>query len=875
MTTKSLQPSLVKHRLHLPEVLIKKYRQLIGLPRFNRAYIVVSLIVRLRNTLFWALLGVRIQQGNADQIVDTSLFGSAATFHGAASPNTHSYLLKWPIFFLINVFGASNTISEIFTVATVLLTVLFLVLFLYRIERRPFVFATICLALASVLLLIPAEPYAGGILPVNMAMLTTRNLEYIVYIASLVLLLRSPKLKSWSFWVATVSMGVLFASDKLFLAFSIGGALLALIIYARYQRWNYVSSSINWLILGVIAAAIGSGILIAINASAITHTSSQSTVSPYGLSSSAHGVVLGSIYAVLGLLTNFGANPAYDAKLVKSIPHELLSHFMGAADPAYIVNLGVLVVGLIVTFRLIRTSFIQRSDPNAKISKAATLVMMLSATTIIAFFSFILTNHYYVVDARYLAVSLFAVFIAMATYARTNRHWRPEQFAWIGMVLLISIAFGMVAAERGYKADMGALNDQNNRNSQIVEVLAQHPVSTLVGDYWRVLPIKLASNNTLNVTPLANCTQLQKVLTSNAWQPDLNRTNFAYLLTFDGSLTNYPNCTIQQVVSAYGRPNGSTLIEGNFSHPKELLLFYDQGIRKASAAHPPLTKEPTTVLPIAPSALPNISCSGPSSMNIVAHQDDDILFMNPDIMHDIQMGYCVRTVYVTAGDDGGGKFYWLSREQGSEAAYAAMLGVPDIWVQRTVELSVHEYVIVANIRGNTKISLIFMNLPDGNLQGQGFSASNHESLAKLESGRINTLHTVDGQSYYSSTQLTDALDDLIDIYQTSLIRTLASYISLKFPDHSDHVSVGWYVKQAYKQYESQQYANRVVIPLEFYIGYPIHALPANVSGAQLSQKEMIFLTYAKYDSHVCQTQQSCKQTPTYAAYLAREYQNVY
>ena len=60
-----------------------------------------------------------------------------------------------------------------------------------------------------------------------------------------------------------------------------------------------------------------------------------------------------------------------------------------------------------------------------------------------------------------------------------------------------------------------------------------------------------------------------------------------------------------------------------------------------------------------------------------AHQDDDILFMNPDLSADIAERRCIRTVYITAGDSGAGEGYWHSREQGAKAAYAQMYGSKD------------------------------------------------------------------------------------------------------------------------------------------------------------------------------------------------------
>lgn len=62
-------------------------------------------------------------------------------------------------------------------------------------------------------------------------------------------------------------------------------------------------------------------------------------------------------------------------------------------------------------------------------------------------------------------------------------------------------------------------------------------------------------------------------------------------------------------------------------------------------------------------------CSLGSTLNVVAHEDDDLLFLSPDLLHNIQAGRCVRTVFVTAGDSGAGAGYWQGREAGSKAAY--------------------------------------------------------------------------------------------------------------------------------------------------------------------------------------------------------------
>ena len=39
-------------------------------------------------------------------------------------------------------------------------------------------------------------------------------------------------------------------------------------------------------------------------------------------------------------------------------------------------------------------------------------------------------------------------------------------------------------------------------------------------------------------------------------------------------------------------------------------------------------------------------------MDVVAHEDNDILFMDPVAPADVAAGRCLTTVYLTAGDDG-------------------------------------------------------------------------------------------------------------------------------------------------------------------------------------------------------------------------------
>ncbi len=850
---------------------IKQLHKLAGKPKFAKSYLVTCLIILFATTSLWAVVGALLQQGNADQLINTYLFQDSATFHGALLPDQHSFLIKWPIFLAVRLFGFNTASFVTMTLLIVLLTVAGLVYVLSRIEKRPIILGTLCLALASVLLLVPAQPYAGGLLPVNMAMLATRNLEYIFYIAGLYCVAKAPRIRSKYFLGAALLLGLLIASDKLFLSVSLAGGALALICYTLAKRWESSSLSARLLLAGVGAGLVGIILKGLINHLGVTRIVSLASVGPYGLAHGLKALSLGVIYAAGGFMTNFGANPAYDALTLRAIPSRAVHNMLSLAGPAYLINFAVLAFGLTVCVLILLRSVGLFKQPKLEISATATgLSLMLLWGTVAVIGLFIVTNHYYVVDARYLTLGLFAVFVSLAVWTSGQR-LKPELWLLCAPVLVFSIVCSSLALGIN-KAPRQAATSVAQRNQLIAQTIASHRVDVLVGDYWRVIPTKLSADNNQLVVPLSGCTTNRQILTSTKWQPDLHKHSFAYLLTLEGSATDYPNCTFQQVEKGYGLPNSSALIDGTLSHPKEQLLFYDRGIHQAHSG--PITKlKSATVLPVDLSEINHTSCSVPTIMNVVAHQDDDLLFMNPDIYHDIQAGHCIRTVYLTAGDAGADAPYWLSREKGSEAAYSLMTGSKSIWIQRIVKLPNGQFVTIDSPKGNNNISLIFMHLPDGNLRGEGFGASHNESLSSLEAGRIPNIETVDHQSTYDISQLAGALVALMHAYQPAEVRTQSDYAGTHYTDHSDHLAAGKITVKAFRDYETQQYAGYLTVPLKFYEGYPIRQSGSNVSGQDLQNKEAIFMAYAAFDGSVCHSVEQCHHTPTYGSYLDRQYTN--
>jgi len=728
--------------------------------------------------------------------------------------------------------------------------------------------------MASVLMLIPAQPYAGGLLPVNMAMIATRNLEYIVYIYAVILLIKSPVIKSKKFWLSIGLMSILIASDKLFFTISVGAALLAMFYYAFRNKVIMDNLVAKWLIVTV-SGFIGSAIILWLIAAAhITHFSNQ-TVGPYGLVTSLHNVLLAVFYSISGALTNLGANPASSTTIIHSMPASLVHHFFSLGIVGYVVNIGVVLLGICIFIWEIKHSLTAKIKTSKKDTESDyRLAAILGWTTLATFAAFIVTNHAYSVDSRYLTIAFFAIFVAITSYSKTKK-LRPEILMIVSGVLLIGVISGCSVALSSYNSDKQTMNDVNNRNQTIAQALKVHKVDTLVGDYWRVIPTKLSLGSNQTITPLSGCETLRQGLSSSLWQPNLHKVSFAYLLSLSGgNLTNYPNCSINQVTATYGRPNSSILIKGTLSSPQELLLFYDKGISKSEVTSLSSVVADAVILPTNISSLPAVTCNHPTIMNIVAHEDDDILFMNPDIIHELDQGYCERSIYITAGDAGEGIFYYISRQKGSEAAYAQMLHIPNVWIEKIIQLAPNEYVTMASPKNNTKVTLVFFHLPDGGLENTGFAPTGFQTITKLFRGNIKTIDSVDRQSSYTLPNLENALINLMTFFTPAEIRTQSTYSGDNTPikDHPDHNTVGAIVTIAAGQYNNDIYGNLTSIPVEYYEGYPMRLSPANVFGDDLLLKEAAYVAYGTFDPSTCSTVAQCNQIATYSSYLARQYQ---
>ncbi|WP_329614704.1 PIG-L family deacetylase [Streptomyces brevispora] len=232
----------------------------------------------------------------------------------------------------------------------------------------------------------------------------------------------------------------------------------------------------------------------------------------------------------------------------------------------------------------------------------------------------------------------------------------------------------------------------------------------------------------------------------------------------------------------------------------------------------------------------------------VAHEDDDLLFVNPEMQRAMGPQCAFSTVYLTAGDAGRsytGADYVQEREEGVRAAYAEMAGVPDRWTRHDVHVGTRT-IASYTLNGRTGVRLSFLRLPDGNPVGSGYPRHAHQSLLKLFRGEIRDIRPVDGAQSYTEGQLIDSLTALAR--QDGIRRVLTlDYDNTSFghtytpgADHSDHgVAARYFRRVAFGLPDSPR------IGVTGYLGYDMSRLPENLGPILTRQKDAIFQSYRR------------------------------
>ncbi len=264
-------------------------------------------------------------------------------------------------------------------------------------------------------------------------------------------------------------------------------------------------------------------------------------------------------------------------------------------------------------------------------------------------------------------------------------------------------------------------------------------------------------------------------------------------------------------------------------------------------------------------------CNGIKDLAFVAHLDDDLLFMNPDIASNIAAGGCVRVVYLTASDAGEGDTYMLGRERGVRAAYAYMAHKPDRWKEDTGTVAGHR-IARFTLEDNPRVQLWHMRLKDPWL-GKGWGSLTPLSRTESEPGQtVDTLGPY--PETYSREQLIDTLAELIRHYAPTTVRHLDDTITVPYTQlcwrcaghgHPDHIASARLVRAAMLRAPGN-YAETG------YIDYPSQERATNLADTEIASKALIFQHYAWNDYHYCAGPTGCKEPAgPAAAWVQRAY----
>nr|NLI51423.1 hypothetical protein [Propionibacterium sp.] len=250
--------------------------------------------------------------------------------------------------------------------------------------------------------------------------------------------------------------------------------------------------------------------------------------------------------------------------------------------------------------------------------------------------------------------------------------------------------------------------------------------------------------------------------------------------------------------------------------------------------------------PAHPAAAALAATSGRTILSVVAHPDDDLLFLNPDILSDIRAGSTVWTVFLTDGRANGDPAqhdadFVDARIRGVRAAYAAMAGVPDRWTFVPLVFNGHE--VATNHLEGTRVHLAFLFVRGAAnccLRGDPFG-----DLFRLLQDPAHVARPSDGRAPYTRDSLVGTLRALTDAVNPDQIRSLYSLghrdtgLAL---DHCDHTAAAILTGLSDSDARSRTLRTR-----REYWGYRVRTQPDNQARMWQGPKFSAWQAYVAHD----------------------------
>ncbi|MFJ4704955.1 PIG-L family deacetylase [Streptomyces anulatus] len=278
-------------------------------------------------------------------------------------------------------------------------------------------------------------------------------------------------------------------------------------------------------------------------------------------------------------------------------------------------------------------------------------------------------------------------------------------------------------------------------------------------------------------------------------------------------------------------------------------------------------------------------------MQVLAHPDDDLYFMNPDTREALGAGTPVVCVYLTAGEaDGLNKVpgaprpepdraaYASSRHQGLRQAYAELLGLDRFTPWQRSVLTLHgghraERDVLTD--GTRRVELVFLSTAMHTGRGR-------LGLPSLWQDRRLVLRTVvaDGSPLekagsYTYDGLVDVLVGLLEQYRPTVVHTLDPDPDLQFSseyerrrdseqhgysDHADHTAAGCFAWAALIRWVARTTAAGEPVPgfaVASFRGYYNRHWPKNLPPKVLERKAAHLVPYGGAPDWECGNPSGC------------------
>ncbi|MGR4880410.1 PIG-L family deacetylase [Streptomyces sp. LARHCF249] len=275
--------------------------------------------------------------------------------------------------------------------------------------------------------------------------------------------------------------------------------------------------------------------------------------------------------------------------------------------------------------------------------------------------------------------------------------------------------------------------------------------------------------------------------------------------------------------------------------------------------------------PKALEAAPRPSVTEGTVLQVVAHPDDDLFFMNPDLSRSISAGVKVATVYLTSGESDGRNeahsphledpagpadraAYAEARQNGIRAAYAQMATGErtSAWQRTSIPTAGGGSAEVDVLVARPEVNLVWMQLREA----RSISDDNPDSLRGLWDGRVPALGAqltsgtpVKTSFSYTKEQAVEAIADIFAMYRPTTIRTQDPTPGRShggaFLDHQDHVYGARFVQAAADRYA--QSTDRPHFAIQNYVSYPNSSLPPTLDPQTAEEKLGYLKTYAWTD----------------------------